>query len=86
MDVYDMLSAIIKKYGFESKEAIGFASDVESGSSLDWLQFLYYETMEKGEDLYWKQKTLPANLYSRQGKEQTNNFKKGKKSWQEENL
>lgn len=52
MDVYDMLSAIIKKYGFESKEAIGFASDVESGSSLDWLQFLYYETMEKGEDLY----------------------------------
>ena len=54
MDVYDMLSAIIKKYGFESKEAIGFASDVESGSSLDWLQFLYYETMEKGEDLYWE--------------------------------
>lgn len=52
MDVYDMLSAIIKKYGFESKEAIGFASDVESGSSLEWLKFLYYETMERGEEIY----------------------------------
>lgn len=52
MDVFDMLSNIIRKYGFESKEAIGFASDVESGSSEDWLRFLYYETMERGEEIY----------------------------------
>jgi hypothetical protein len=52
MDVLEMLDNIIRKYGFESQEAIGFASDVESGSSEDWLRFLYYETMEKGEELY----------------------------------
>ena len=47
-----MMNAIIKKYGFESQEAIGFASDMESGSDEEWLRFLYYSTMERGEDLY----------------------------------
>ena len=52
MDTLEMLDNIIRKYGFESKEAIGFASDMESGSSLEWLKFLYYETMERGEEIY----------------------------------
>lgn len=52
MDVLEMLDNIINRFGFESKETIGFASDMESGCSEEWLKFLYYETMEKGEDLY----------------------------------
>ena len=52
MDVLEMLDTIIKRFGFESQEAIGFASDMESGSSLEWLKFLYYSTMERSERIY----------------------------------
>lgn len=52
MDVLEMLDNIIKKYGFESKEAIGFASDMENGDSEEWLKFLYYSTMARDEKIY----------------------------------
>lgn len=52
MDILEMLDNIIRTFGFESKEAIGFASDMESGSDEEWLKFLYYSTMERGEEIY----------------------------------
>ena len=52
MDVLDMMNDIIKRFGFESKEAIGFASDMESGDSEDWLRFLYYSTIARDERIY----------------------------------
>ena len=52
MDTLEMLDNIINRFGFESAEAIGFASDMESGSNEEWLKFLYYSTMERSERIY----------------------------------
>ena len=52
MDALEMLDTIIRRFGFESKEAIGFALDMESGDNIEWLKFLYYSTMTRDEKIY----------------------------------